>query len=381
MADTYKKSVTETIDKAGTSPAIVITDAHWHGDIINEYAIELAKSTHRTLGLEFFSRAEESFIKALERKEITKSDFIKLMNPESTTPEDGEMRSYIGQDRAHVYYSKIADAVQNGLKIRSLGTVAGMHPALNNENTIKLVENIQELDAKIALDFIKFQKDGKKEEIDKNPKAFLKEYLTQVDRQFKEMPEIYKEQFSSRIEKLNVIKQKERDGSYTNDSDVRAAIKSVFETLHPMSEDRDFKQNQWSEIAKSAPNLPFNLKDRQSTDNIIADKVVDLLAQEEKIIIVYGRGHTSHGKRDGFDLDKNLRDKGIDVAIIDPQVPKEKQSPDFYDKNKKELVESSLADVAEEIANEKDPKRYSIELNAGEVSPLPQQPIQKFSPR
>lgn len=366
----YKTAAEKTVEQVGNAQAIIVTDVHTYADKVNSFAIDIAKKTGKPLALESLSEKGYVAVQALERGDISKKEFVSLLAPDISDPNDFSATGYLGLDRARGYYTEIADAIKDGVKVRPLGTSVGYDAASLDPRYAPIDEKLSRYEGQVDVDFIKFQRGEVGEKLNRNPKEFFNAYHAEVKRQFLEMSDEHKEKFAGRIQRLDEIKQTEVEGHFKKPDDYKSAVRDVYETLHPLSdaiEDGRQKIQKIEEEYLLQSNQEI-LTLRRAANKTIVDKSADLVQGNNGAVIVLGRDHTVKSRETGYDVDGGLRAKGIDVAIVDPMVPRDKQDPDFATPMDRLTTDRMLAENKQAILRDGDPNRFTVQLDAAEVT-------------
>lgn len=381
----YQKAAEKTVEQVGNATAIIVTDVHTYADKVNSFAIEIAKKTGKPLGLESLSEKGYVAVQALEHGDINKKEFVDLLAPDISNPNEYSATGYLGLDRARGYYAEIADAIKDGVKVRPMGTSVGYDAASLDTRYAPIDEKLSGYEGQVDVDFIKFQRGEVGEKLRHNPKEFFNTYFSEVKRQFLEMSDEHKEKFADRIQRLDEIKQAEAEGHFKRPDDYKSAVRDVYETLHPLSGAIDGERQKLQKIEEEYL-LQSNqeiLTLRRAANKTISDKAADLVKGNNGAVIVLGRDHTVKSRETGFDVDDGLRAAGIDVAIVDPMVPRGQQDPEFATPMDRIATDRLLAENKLAILRDGDPNRFTVQLedaNVMKVAPTVSKPTAAMVP-
>ena len=362
----YQKAIDTSLPVIGDAKAVIVTDFHSHLDKTHQYAFGLAKATGKVVGMEMISPAEEQLIRALENKEITRSSFVTIMQQHFDSGEFGA-KEYIGDSRAYLFYENMAQNIEDGVKIRAAGTYEGTDPILAEPGALELHEQLKS--AVIAKD-IAYQKfmSQNQSQFNLDPKTLFDNYAREIDARRDSL------EIGGQIALAGILSDR-ANGQMRTPQDYQDGVLSLFHAQHPLTDSILDMSDKWRRLEKKFDAEHENadadiMQARMAADRATAALGVKLVNENPQgAIIVYGRGHTTHGMRDGFDLDSGLRNAGINTVILDPRLPANEMVPrDLSPQYRNELL-SVITDNDKEIQAEKDPNRYSVDLNSGRITP------------
>ena len=360
----YQKAIDTSLPLIGDAKAVVITDFHPHMDKTHQYAFGLAKKTGMVVGMEMITPAEEQLIRAFEDKQITRGSFVTLMQQHFDNGFGPKW--YVGDSRAYQFYENMAQNIESGVKIRAAGTYEGSSPILANPDTLKLQNEMKAAIIAKDIDYFKFMTKNQSQ-FNTNPQALFDGYAREIDSRRESLDE------KGQTALADILNSRANGGMHTPQN-FQDGVLSLFHAQHPLTGQIMEMHGKWQQIERrfeaETKSSDFDLPVRLAADRATAALGVKLVNENpEGAIIVYGRAHTTHSNRDGFDLDSGLRGAGINTVIFDPRLPmNEVLGRDVLPQIRNENI-ALLVDSDREIKAENDPNRYSVDLKSGRITP------------
>lgn len=348
------KQLTEKFDYQGAAElaaskysgqrVIFVADIHPLATITHNFASALAYQLKEkgvnSVGFETLSPLEGQFIKALEKGEISRNDFIEAMTPDLDIIDKEFMKQFLGN---------IADLAISGVHVHALGTLRGVFPHINTNDRAKLADDNAATFGTYYLEEFKF----KKTLANLNPaelKQAFENYAADIDKKFNSLSDTQKTRY---VEAIQYIRDQESSPDF-DPQDYKEAMIELFKA----QSDLHLKYTKTEEKIYTLPEgaQMILMDQRYEADEIISDKIQNVLntPETQSMIVVYGAAHTLHPK----DLDSRLRDIGISPLIFDVNV------------GKKDLCEIAALNCTDltgvmswlEKASAKDNDRYAITL-------------------